>query len=873
MNEQFAEDRDRTELLVARLADEFTRRLERGDTCDIEEYCRRFPQISDRIREVFPVLALLYENTPISRPDDMQGLLGDYRIIREVGRGGMGIVYEAEQISLKRRVALKVLPFAAVLDQQQLLRFKNEAMAAATLKHPHIVGIYHFGCERAVYYYAMEFIDGQDVGKLIEQLRSQLVGEKTSDENSFQIVIDPSSGQMIASDSPTRIASLSSISNPTEVPAQTPPALDDTAPMRVPHAPTQSLRNKPDYLRTVVRIGIQAAEALHFAHGRGILHRDIKPSNLMLDREGRLTIADFGLARIDGEKNLTLTGGIVGTLRYMSPEQSTVGPAIIDCRTDVYSLGVTLYEMLTLQQFNPTCATLHGQVYAEPVGPRRIDHSIPVDLETIILKSISIDPDDRYSTAQEMADDLRRFSNNEPIHAKRQSLTKQVLKYSQRHKSFVGLLSAMALFAALLSLGVVNIRLGSQSDDSRPKTSSEKTTASIPSRNQVDGNSTGNPISDETIPAPINWPVADAFRDYVPDAPGAVNGNWHYMYSPQGNRDGQYEHYPSYSEEHNAYTATGDWTGSTINAGLMHPGKNNQIPILAWKSPRSGRIHIQGFVEDVDVRLETPPGGIGWFVDLNSSENAPGQLAGGLIENAGPRQEINAFAEIEQGDFLYFGIDPLDNPMNDSTRFDLQINFESVRLPHPPKDQILADSQRDFAVGTGAVNGDWHYMHSRNRKRDGRYSHYSQFDHSLHAFHTSGDWRGSTVTAIKLHPGAEGRMPIVAWKSPVSGIVHVSGFFRDMDSRVESPQGGFGWFVDLNSTSESTGELVSGTSENGGPRQNYSFYLEVRAGDTLYFGVDPLDNPLNDGTAYGIRVSLVSQELTSERVFNAATAP
>jgi serine/threonine protein kinase len=226
--------------------------------------------------------------------------LGDFRIVREVGRGGMGVVYEAEQVSLGRRVALKVLPFAATLDPRQMQRFLNEARAAAGLHHANIVPVHGVGCEQGVHYYAMQFIDGRTLADFIaEQRKGAAAGS-----------------------------------------APTAPLAAQT---------TNVAPRSASYFRRMAEWGIQAAEALDCAHALGVVHRDVKPANLLVDASGRLWVTDFGLAQVQSDTRLTATGDLVGTLRYMSPEQALPLRAVIDHRTDIYSLGATLFELLTLQ--------------------------------------------------------------------------------------------------------------------------------------------------------------------------------------------------------------------------------------------------------------------------------------------------------------------------------------------------------------------------------------------------------------------------------------------------------------------------------------------------------------------------------------------
>jgi tetratricopeptide (TPR) repeat protein len=366
--------------------------------------------------------------------------LGDFRLIREVGRGGMGIVYEAEQVSLGRRVALKVLPFAATMDPRHLQRFKNESQAAAQLHHTNIVPVYSVGCERGVHFYAMQFIEGHSLADVIAELRGQAGDAATKPQPSpsppVEATVDAPAGQVIPPDS-----------------------ANGEVRQTKPIAALSTVRSAKDatYFRAVAELGIQAAEALDFAHEHGIIHRDIKPANLLLDAESRLWVTDFGLAQVQGDSRLTMTGDLVGTLRYMSPEQALAKRVVIDHRTDVYSLGATLYELLTLEPvFGGTDRQelLRQIAFEEPRPLRRRSRAIPAELETIVLKAIEKNPADRYGTAKDFADDLRHFLDDEPIQARRPSLLLRARKWGRRHRAA---LTVVALcFFVVAVLGGIN---------------------------------------------------------------------------------------------------------------------------------------------------------------------------------------------------------------------------------------------------------------------------------------------------------------------------------------------------------------------------------------------------------------------------------
>ena len=315
--------------------------------------------------------------------------LGDFRIVREIGRGGMGVVYEAEQISLKRRVALKVLQSGRLTDEMAMRRFQREAETVGRLHHTNIVPIFAIGAEGGVRYYAMQFIEGRDLAALALEARRK--GGRIYDA------------------------------------------------------------------REVAQWALQAAEALAHAHKRGVIHRDIKPSNLILDPEGRIWLTDFGLARRMDDVSLSLTGALLGTPRYMSPEQASSALRPVDHRTDIYSLGATLYELCTR---HPIFEAAHAHevlariLHEEPKAPRQLAPDLPRDFETIVLKCLAKEPEGRYADAGALADDLRAFLEGRALRARRPRVTERVVRWARQNRRVVAAATA-SVAVSLLAVAAV----------------------------------------------------------------------------------------------------------------------------------------------------------------------------------------------------------------------------------------------------------------------------------------------------------------------------------------------------------------------------------------------------------------------------------
>jgi serine/threonine protein kinase/outer membrane protein assembly factor BamB len=365
---------------LARLLDQCLAELQAGRKPDRAKLLAEHPSLAPQLEQALDGLEFIHRASADAAPAPAQ--LGDFRVVREVGRGGMGVVYEAEQISLKRRVALKVLRFGAVADEVAMQRFQREAETVAQLHHTNIVPIFAVGCEHGARYYAMQFIEGRNLAERAQEGR----------------------------------------------------------------APASRLAP-----RDVADWGRQAAEALAHAHQRGVIHRDIKPSNLILDRDGRIWLTDFGLARRMDDVALSVAGALLGTPRYMSPEQARASRHPIDHRTDVYSLGATLYELATGQPI--FAATSAHEVLAqilndEPRAPRQFTPELPRDFETIILKCLAKEPTLRYATAQALADDLRAFLEGRAISARPPSVPERVVRWARKHRRT----TTVAAFSAAVSL-------------------------------------------------------------------------------------------------------------------------------------------------------------------------------------------------------------------------------------------------------------------------------------------------------------------------------------------------------------------------------------------------------------------------------------
>jgi WD40 repeat protein/serine/threonine protein kinase len=488
------------------LAEEYLERDRRGERPSVSEYVARYPGLAGQILELFPILLEIEEarQGAIERPGRNESLgqcpfkqLGDYRILREIGRGGMGVVYEVEQESLGRRVALKVLA-RAVSTPQHISRFEREARSAGRLHHTNIVPVFGVGCEGDVHYYVMQYIPGQPLDAVLKEvIRLRGAGRHHTASGLAALPAhhkeQPSAADIAVSlchggaTSPKfdrgpadRLAPVGGTTRTLPGPcksSQPQPATatsqgdgersfafhlgDRVGPVdSAPVSHSDALSGSSDltgsgsrYARAVARIGLQVADAIEYAAEQGIIHRDVKPSNILLDIDGNAWVTDFGLAKVAGQEDLTHSGDVVGTLRYMAPERFR-GES--DRRSDVYSLGLTLHELLSLRPAYDEAdrgRLIRRITEEDPPDLRKVDPSIPRDLATIVQKATGRDPAERYASAGALASDLRRYLEDRPIMARRPGALDRAAKWSRRNKTLVQVAGAM-LFLLALGLAV-----------------------------------------------------------------------------------------------------------------------------------------------------------------------------------------------------------------------------------------------------------------------------------------------------------------------------------------------------------------------------------------------------------------------------------
>lgn len=512
------------------LADEFVLKLRGGQAPSIEHYAQAYPEHAAMIRSVFPSLMIVEKvsakvtNESISPTlcatgsDPTQFVpkaFDDFEILQCIGQGGMGVVYEAIQGSLQRRVALKVIHAQASASPRSRERFRREAESAAGLHHTNIVPVYGSGEDHGLQYYAMQLIHGSTLADVIVSLRARL-GESVTQEplgpaltldavdqlltqravspnarqpqssqkgahkssNSYTTPSTPSQNHGARSSSapnePTQPVqtldlTLAAIQEPmqgsplatdqlsTSIPASTLPASIPAASILPGTSKVsqddRSVRSIPiHYYRNIARLTSKVADALDYAHQSGVLHRDIKPSNLLLDQTGTIWVADFGLAFREDLEGQTQTGELLGTLRYMAPEQFV---AKADSRSDIYSLGLTLFELLTLRPAleAPKRRVLDPTKYSQLEFTASERQVIPRDLQTIVLKASALEPENRYERAKDFQEDLERFLDDLPILARRESPIESAMRWIRRNPAIASL--AASLFGLLVAIATI----------------------------------------------------------------------------------------------------------------------------------------------------------------------------------------------------------------------------------------------------------------------------------------------------------------------------------------------------------------------------------------------------------------------------------
>lgn len=428
--------------LLSEAMEEFRLLYLEGKAPRPEDFYQRYPKISAPLQEALEAFLEVHpgpvpdsksnsdsiQTAPIQKTpeENFSGqLFGDYQIIRKVGSGAMGIVYEAEESKLKRRVALKITK-GVKLSDLAVARFKEEASIIASLHHDNIVPIFSFGEFNGRYFYAMQLIDGIPLSRIAQ--------------------------------SPERMIALANAGfSDDTLPIAT---ISDTRPETTLLSPeeTNQLRKQKEFYLAVARVGITTARALQFAHSKGIQHFDVKPGNLLLDRQNKVWLTDFGVAEFihaaSNKKN------VFGTIGYISPEAAGVLPGLGSGLSDVYSLGATLYSLATGKSTysGPSSQYLRWLRDSEPISPRRITAAIPRDLETIILKALAKRCEDRYQSAQELADDLTRFLSNRPIQARPPQLLDIASKALQRNRRALSIATA-SLLVILSIFSAISFRL------------------------------------------------------------------------------------------------------------------------------------------------------------------------------------------------------------------------------------------------------------------------------------------------------------------------------------------------------------------------------------------------------------------------------
>lgn len=417
---------------IAELAEEYLERKQLGEPIELNAFLKDFPDLASELADYIHLLEIMDGTLPLGSVQPEQPLkerIGDFSLTRLIGQGGMGLVFEAVQESLGRQVALKLLK-QATRDPASLLRFTREARAAARLHHTNIVAVYGVGVDQGEHYLALQYVPGISLDRLLRSLRQSGSGSTLKLQKRDSTFEGQGKPEGTFNSTPS-------------------PQTQHPADRIITKWTTLREKDPIGYSQRMAQLFADVADGLAHAHAHGILHRDVKPSNLLLDDEGVIWITDFGLARINHEQNLTQTGQLVGTLRYLAPERLRREESEL---CDQYSLAATLYELVTLEPVydGQSSEELLLKISKEaPVPPRRHVPRLPIDLQTIIMKGLSREPKQRYATTEQMAHDLRRFAENQPIEARRLGPMQRTFRWAKRNPVVAGL--AAAVFLSLLS--------------------------------------------------------------------------------------------------------------------------------------------------------------------------------------------------------------------------------------------------------------------------------------------------------------------------------------------------------------------------------------------------------------------------------------
>jgi serine/threonine protein kinase len=404
--------------------------LDGGDSILLDEYCQKYPLLREALERKYKIMKALEE---AFTEQDLGGTeIGDYLIVEEIGRGGMGVVYLALQQSLHRYVALKILPFGFTYDSGSIMRFRSEAQNIARFNHPNIVPVYSMGEEKGICYIAMALVPGLSLNKVLQGLRCFPPDKWSATMVRDIIYTHPDFIRLKIRDDRTGNPESISITRDT------------------------SLWNKP-YPSFVLTLCAEIADALSYAHKNGICHGDLKPPNIMLTHGGLPMIVDFGLAKDMRPLRNTQSQDFIGTIAYAAPEHITRN--IISPASEIWSLGVTMYEMLSPSppfQCNDVAGTVERILKTDPPLLRKGMKSLPKDVETVVFKCLEKAPENRYARADLLKEDINNFLLSKPIMAKPIGRLGRVRKWAKRNRLVSTLYCALAILLMVGSFVALN---------------------------------------------------------------------------------------------------------------------------------------------------------------------------------------------------------------------------------------------------------------------------------------------------------------------------------------------------------------------------------------------------------------------------------